>query len=210
MSKPLLIFDFDGTICDSLHAAVAVFNMVAEKFNGGLGIAVTADDIRTSRSPDILIEELRIPEERKRDAERELRAALTDKMTSLSPFAGMPEVLRHFHGKGLKMGILTSNARNNVDIFLQQYDLQLFDFVEADVDFLCKHERLITMRERGEFGDVPIWLIEDEVRGVEAARRAGINVVSVTWGFHAPEVLQEVNPDHLIDNPQELLQLFVT
>ena len=47
----------------------------------------------------------------------------------------------------------------------------------------------------------------DETRDVEAAKKANIKVVAVTWGFNSPEALAKENPDFLINHPSELLEV---
>ena len=47
--------------------------------------------------------------------------------------------------------------------------------------------------------------VGDEVRDIEAARRAEIQVIGVTWGFNTRAVLKKNSPDTIVDNPADLL-----
>ena len=49
--------------------------------------------------------------------------------------------------------------------------------------------------------------VGDEVRDVEAARKAGVAVAAVTWGFHAEPILRASDPDHVVTEPRQLLEL---
>ena len=42
---------------------------------------------------------------------------------------------------------------------------------------------------------------------VETARRACVESVAVTWGFRSEHELRAANPDHIIDDPAEILSL---
>ena len=45
----------------------------------------------------------------------------------------------------------------------------------------------------------------DETRDVQAARKAGLRSIAVTWGFNSRKALEKAGPDFIIDQPDELL-----
>jgi phosphoglycolate phosphatase len=49
--------------------------------------------------------------------------------------------------------------------------------------------------------------IGDELRDVEAAKKAGVRVAAVTWGFQKTELLRTGTPDYLVSDPNELVNL---
>lgn len=49
--------------------------------------------------------------------------------------------------------------------------------------------------------------IGDEVRDIEAAKKAGILSVGVSWGFQTEVAMKKASPDHLFNKPQELMTL---
>ena len=48
--------------------------------------------------------------------------------------------------------------------------------------------------------------VGDEVRDIEAGRKAGIEVAAVTWGLNSSSLLQRYRPTLLVDEPSELLR----
>ena len=48
--------------------------------------------------------------------------------------------------------------------------------------------------------------IGDEIRDIKAAKKAGIAVAAVTWGFNSRESLAAEKPDYLLDRPEDFLQ----
>lgn len=50
--------------------------------------------------------------------------------------------------------------------------------------------------------------IGDETRDVEAAQKLGMKVIAVTWGFNSKKVLQTLNPDAIVEKPQDLIRWF--
>jgi len=65
--------------------------------------------------------------------------------------------------------------------------------------------RRIMRAERLERSDV--LYVGDEVRDVEAAKKAGVAVAAATWGFHAETLLRESRPDYVIADPSQLAEL---
>jgi len=49
--------------------------------------------------------------------------------------------------------------------------------------------------------------VGDEIRDIRAARKVGIAVAAVTWGFNSQEALAAENPDFLVDSPEKFLAL---
>ena len=49
--------------------------------------------------------------------------------------------------------------------------------------------------------------IGDELRDIEAAKKAGVRVAAVTWGFHTAELLRTGAPDYVVDDAKELVSL---
>jgi phosphoglycolate phosphatase len=53
------------------------------------------------------------------------------------------------------------------------------------------------------------YYVGDEVRDIEAARRARVKIISVAWGYNAPEALQKRKPYALIKQPKDLAPLLL-
>jgi len=49
--------------------------------------------------------------------------------------------------------------------------------------------------------------VGDETRDIEASQKINIKVIVVSWGFNSRTVLAEHNPDFLIHQPQELIEV---
>jgi phosphoglycolate phosphatase-like HAD superfamily hydrolase len=48
--------------------------------------------------------------------------------------------------------------------------------------------------------------IGDEFRDMAAARKAGVQAVAVTWGYHAESLLRQTEPNVVVNQPSELLE----
>ena len=205
MPFKLVIWDFDGTLVDSLTGAVAIFNKLAPE----LGHKPVEDvaKVRAMTMRQFLrqhgVSFWRLPR-----LVRRFRAAAAEEADQLQMFAGLSPLLAGLHSDGVRLGILSSNHEDNIRRALRTSGAeQYFAFVVGYPKLFGKGRALkrIMRAERLERSDV--LYIGDEVRDVEAARKAGIAVAAVTWGFHAESLLRAYNPDHLVTEPAQLTKI---
>jgi len=202
MPVKLVIFDFDGTLANSLTAAVGIYNRIAAE----LGYK-PIEDLAAARSMPTRqflkhhgISLWRLPR-----LIRRYHIAAAGEADKLKLFPGLPDALAALHASGLRLGVLSSNKEDNIRRCLRANGVEeLFSFVVGYPKFFGKGKALrrIMRAERLEKSDV--LYVGDEVRDVEAAKKAGVAVVAATWGFHAETLLRESRPDYVIAEPGEL------
>ena len=91
-----------------------------------------------------------------------------------------------------------------MSLFLQHHDLDIFEFIHSG-SFFNKGEILKNIIKEIGYAPKEVFYIGDESRDIMASREANVNVVSVTWGFNAKEVLMRHNPDNIVHTPHELV-----
>jgi phosphoglycolate phosphatase len=104
------------------------------------------------------------------------------------------------------MGILSSNSAENISACLRANTVEeVFDFVVGYPRLFGKARaiRRLLKREQIEPGD--FLYIGDEMRDVEAAKKAGVDVGAVGWGLHALELLAQLRPTFLWPTPTDVL-----
>lgn len=202
-----LIFDFDGTIADTMEETRLIFNRMAPDY----GIRqVAADEIAALRHLSIkeLLDHLQIPKRRVPSLLARGTGLMRGDMSRLGVIEGMAEVLPLLREKAHSFGILTSNATSNVDLFLRNHGLRdLFDFVSSTSKLTGKANHLRAIRKTFSLRAEEMLYIGDEIRDVKAAQKAGIPIAAVTWGFNTRESLAVEDPNHLFNEPLELLRL---
>jgi phosphoglycolate phosphatase-like HAD superfamily hydrolase len=95
---------------------------------------------------------------------------------------------------------LSSNNNDNLSFFLQRYNIDAFNWVEGTSGILKKANRICQQLKRHGLKPSEVVYIGDEVRDIEAARKCGIKMIAVSWGFHTTDLLCSHNPDYLVDN----------
>jgi len=203
----VIIFDFDGTIADSFEAVWNISNKLAAEFGYPVTQAGDITQLKNLSSKEIIkqsqLSPLKIP-----FLVRRLRKELSREIPHLQTFPGMEPVLRSLQQRGDRLGIVTSNSRENVEAFLAAQNLlNVFDFVESGLALFGKDKVIQRVVKRRRLNLADTIYVGDETRDIEAARKIGIPIISVTWGFNSSQTLAAENPDFLIHQPEELLQI---
>ncbi len=207
MTQKAVIFDFDGTIADTVDALVSIANRLAVEFGY---IQITPEELtllRNLNSREIIkysgISIFKIP-----FLVKKVKSELKSKIQELKPIPGMKEALTILKNDGHRLGIITSNSQENVMAFLKANDLDnLFEFIQSGVTIFGKTTIINNVLRQKHLKPQEVIYVGDETRDVEASKKANIKVVAVTWGFNSHEILSKENPNFLINHPRELLEV---
>lgn len=200
--KRAVIFDFDGTIADSLHAIVQVF----EDLTGRPGY-YTEEQISSFRDLHLpeLIKALEVPKWKVPILMFRGRRMLRAHMHGIAVHAGVADMLEYLHGKGVPLYILSSNSTENVQKYLQWHKLShCFAGVYGGVSLLGKAPRLAKLIETENLSLPGSWYVGDETRDIAAARSVGLHIASVTWGYNTRTTLEQKAPDAVVDTAKDL------
>jgi phosphoglycolate phosphatase len=201
-----MIFDFDGTIADTLHAVIDVFNDLSDEFGYRRGTSQELQLFMGRGLPE-LATSVGLSWQRLPDLAVRVRQEMSRQMHLIKPCRGIMEVLPELRARGVRVGILTSNNRENVERFLAHQPALQFDFISGGSGLFEKHALLEPLLATQGLARSETCYVGDEVRDVEAARVLGMRAIAVTWGFSSSQLLAACNPDHLIADPNELLAL---
>lgn len=199
-----LVFDFDGTIADTLSVALRLFNRLAPVYGYK---QIKPEDLPAARNMTTkqFIRAHDIPRMKIPSMIREGRRIFGKRIGEIQPVPGMPETLRALRPQVRTLGILTSNAKANVQAFLEKEDLDLFDFISTVPKLGGKAKNLRAAMKTFTYRPTDIAYVGDETRDLRAALKADVRAIGVTWGFNRREVLAEMNPHDLFDHPKDLL-----
>lgn len=207
MSYRALVFDFDGTIADTLNESLAIFNQLADEFNLR---PVEESQIKALRELGIsqLIRQLGVPKRKIPVLLARGRALLREQIEQLPLIEGMGPALQELHAQCSCLGILTSNAAETVERFLEIHGLQQeFTFISSTSKLTGKSKYLRAICRTFSFEPAQILYVGDELRDLKAARKAGTDSVAVTWGLNSERSLAAAHPNFLVREPSELVKI---
>lgn len=203
-TKPMLIFDLDGTLWDSAEGVAASWNELILQEDPSLPL-LTPEDIHGIMGltmPEIarrLLPGLR--EERRMDFFNECAAYEVDYLRKAGGmlFPGMAETLNRLHEAGYPMAVVSNCQKDYVAAFLDYTGLRslMTDYEEWGRTGLDKGSNIRLVMERN--GIEKAVYIGDTAGDEKAARKAGIPFIHAAYGFGRAE-----NPEAVISNLAEL------
>ena len=206
--KPILVFDFDGTISDSVEAMFESVNDLSKT----LGFRKIKNEEYASfrkMSTEEMIEELRISKDLIPKIMDGIHKGLAKRANSLKPVAGMVEVLTSLAKSGYRMNIVTSNTTTNVHRLLKKSKIDYFSRIYPESGYYGKSNLINKLIKDLGIEKKKVIFIGDEVRDIEEGKECGIKTIAVTWGLNGGKALNEKHPDWLIDTPKQLMNIFM-
>jgi phosphoglycolate phosphatase len=208
MKYRALVFDFDGTIADTLAESRSIFNELASDY----GVRqVQEDEVEELRHLSLkeIVSHLGIPKRRVPVIIARGTTMMRKNIDRLQLISGMRDALTEMRGLTDNFGILTSNSTSNVDLFLTNHGLrEMFDFISSTSKLTGKARHIRAIRKTFSLKNEEMLYIGDELRDVKAAQKAKIPHVAVSWGFNSRESLAAAKPTYLIDHPSEFRAIF--
>lgn len=204
MAYSLILFDFDGTLADTYPWFAQIMNEVAKRYHFKQLDAADAERLR-GLGPQEIIDYLGIPLWKVPVIATHMRSLLAKQTESMKLFPGVPELLEQLHGRGLRLGIVTSNSRENVQTILGPEPTRHIDYFACGASLFGKARKIRSVLAEAKVVGARTLMVGDEVRDAEAARKAQVAFGAVTWGYNTREALSRCAPDRMAETVAELL-----
>lgn len=204
-----VVFDFDGTLCDtgvgvkkSAKYALDAFGIKAPEW----------EELDFFIGPPLLVTFQERFNQSVTDAEK-LVKKYRERYTNIGLYEsefynGIPQLIKDLKSQGFKLGIASSKPINYVEELLIKADLQTyFDYISA-VSFNadCESKQSILERCLNELGVEPseAIMVGDRFYDIDGARGAGVDSVGVLWGFGSKFELIESGATYVVDKIQDI------
>jgi phosphoglycolate phosphatase len=199
-----VVFDFDGTLVDSLGLLIRTYNGIAERRGFK---RMTSDSIAEMRrlDPRARVRFLNIRWYQIPAVARELKRTWQAELSRLQCFPGIPELLADLHGRGMQLGVISSNATENIHNFVALAGLPAFVDVRSSGIF-DKHRVIAKYLRKHRLTPEQVVYVGDEVRDAHACRAAGVRMIAVTWGADQRESFADCPPAAFADAPAHVVE----
>lgn len=201
-----LIFDFDGTLADSLTWLARIMPEAAARYRFR-SIGSEKENWLRSLDSHELVEYLRIPAWKIPLVANYLRRRMAKDIHEIRLYPGIESLLLQLASGPLKLGILSSNSKNNVQHVLGDHLSSLFHYYECGIPLLGKTRQLKNVLSKSGFRAVDSFFIGDEIRDLEAAKKEGVRFGAVTWGFNNETAFQQHQPNEIFHSVSEISDL---
>lgn len=208
MKYRLVIWDFDGTMADTLSIALSVYNQLAE--DKGFVPISDPQAVRDMSMKEFLkahrVAAWRVPflfsgfltEMKKRSEE-------------LSLHEGIDATIRQIQDLGVTQAVVSSNDTEIIDHCLSTHGIrECFTSVVGTSKLFGKEHRLKQAMKTCATNSRSTLYVGDEIRDIEAANAVGADIAAVTWGLNSAKALSANNPTWLVRNPGDLVRSVLT
>ncbi len=204
--KLVLLFDYDGTIVDSLNEVFKAFNRIAPEY----GIEIIEDIEKFIQLYDNNVYDsialLGLPRKKVEDFVSKWREPFLLDNVKVHVFKGMEEALAIL-AKKAELYVITSNATDAIKKSIKRFGLHgIKEVIGGDIE-PSKTTKIKKLKEQNK--GYNIYYIGDTLGDMVEARKAGVKTIGVTWGVHSREKLKEAKPDYIVDTPEELVKVLM-
>ncbi len=208
----LIVFDWDGTLMDSVDWIVQCLLVAAKEQNCELPKEQDIKDIiglSIHKSLDKLFPELD-------DSARQLfiesysKAFFSRQITDNDLFSGVKEMLLHFKQAGYQLAVATGKSRHGLDKAMQGTGLDGFFNITQCADETAskpKPDMLNVIIETLDVSKDRVVLIGDSTHDMEMAVNAGVDSIAVLCGANSKEQMQSYGPLLNLQTTAELLEI---
>ncbi|RLQ97457.1 HAD family hydrolase [Falsibacillus albus] len=208
-----VIFDFDGTLANTLPICFQAFQQVFREFDDK---ELTADEIKSMFGPSetgIIRKNLLIPQ-KEQAIELYYQSYKKKHSEFVQPNKEIDALITYLKKEGYKLGIVTGKARRSLDISLDALQMEdLFEVIITGDDVLDPKphpegiEKALSL-----LGVHPTdaLFIGDSDADIEAGRRANVQTIGVQWLPDYQTIKFGVKPDHSLNKVEELIELLKT
>jgi pyrophosphatase PpaX len=210
MRYETVLFDLDGTLIDSGALILASFKHATETV---LGRTYPDDVLLANVGGHGLDHQMRIFDEALADelvrVYREHNLSIYAKVTM---FAGVESVLGRLEGEGRRLGVVTVKSRPTVQLTFEVLPLGRYFGAVVTGDDTARHkphpEPLLRALNELQADPATAAYVGDSPFDIQAARAAGMAAIAVGWGgIHDSSRLLPLDPDVLVERPEELLDV---
>ena len=201
----LIIFDFDGTIANTIEIGIPIFNKLANKYN--FVELKKLEELHNTTLKEFFrmhkISKIRFP-----FYFREFLEDLNKSIDDVKIYPEIKDIIKKLN-KNYKLGIVSANTKENIQKFLKKNDLEFcFDFIYNYQLIFGKSKVFKKLIKSKKLKKEDLIYIGDELRDIEASKKAGIDIISVTWGFNNKNILKKEKPTFIADKPEDILLYF--
>jgi pyrophosphatase PpaX len=199
---PVVLFDFDGTLADTIPLIVASYR---HAIGSVLGQETVDAEVRSwiGRPLQPVLEE-RYPGRGAELTEVYRTWNLAHHDALIRAVDGIPALLAELHTAGARTGVVSSKKHQTVRLGLRAVGLVDAIDVLAGQEETSRHkphpEPLLYAAARLGADPSDCVYVGDATVDVQAARAAGMGAVAVTWGAGERPLLEAANPDAVVDD----------
>jgi phosphoglycolate phosphatase/pyrophosphatase PpaX len=205
-----IIFDFDGTLANTLPICYYAFQNVFKEFDNK---DLSSEEIKAMFGPSEtgIIRENLTNVNKEQAIELYYKKYFENHSNLVSPNKEIDEMIRHLKDKGIKMGIVTGKARKSLDISLKALQMdKLFEVIITGDDVVKPKphpEGIIKALSLLGVQNNEAMFIGDSDADIQAGNQANVHTVGVQWLPDYQALEFNIKPNSSFKSVKQLIDL---
>ncbi len=209
---PVVLFDFDGTIADTIELILRSYE---HAFAVVLGEQRSEDELRRMIGrPLAETFEDAVPGRGEELASVYRPWNLAHTTDLIRAYAGVSDLLDDLRTAGVRTGIVTSKSRQPAEVCMDALGLTGRIPLLTTLDETARHKPHAAplLHALAALGTEPVdaVYVGDAAVDVQAARSAGVAAIAVTWGAGGRSELEAQRPDLIVESVADLRAVLLT
>ncbi|MRW88711.1 HAD hydrolase-like protein [Duganella sp. FT80W] len=203
MKHQLIIFDFDGTLADTMPVFLRLFDEAADKYHFKRLDHEQRHLLRGLDARQIMALH-KIPLWKVPMIASFMRSRMADRLDEIRLFPGVDDMLRVLSQRGVRLALVSSNSLSNVVATLGPDNEALFSHFECGASLFGKLPKVRKVLAAAGVAPEHTLMVGDEIRDAKVAAEAGADFGAVAWGYNLIETLMAERPARVFHEIGEL------
>lgn len=205
----ILVFDFNGTIVDTVRASQHILERLQLQFQDTTGNETTFGFPNPGDSPYYsFLKTANLSPDRIPKLIHKLKQERERESDLLEPLPGINVVFQTLSATNISLGILTSTGARDVLSFLNQQDFgEGVDFLYSSVPTWGKPKVLSALLKSSSIPPQSLLYVSANATNIKAISTSQVQIAAGTWGFSKRADLETYQPTYILDDPKDILQL---
>ncbi|KKQ23460.1 MAG: HAD-superfamily hydrolase, subfamily IA, variant 1 [Candidatus Roizmanbacteria bacterium GW2011_GWC2_37_13] len=209
MKIKTIIFDFDGVIADTIpYTLEKTLKILKEDFNLKKSDKEIILIIRTNSFKEIMrlvgLSILKLPFIVGKITKTQ--EELFEIIDEIKIIPGIKGLLRRLKKSNIRLVIISSNLKKNIEKFILKNNLTFFDEI-IDSKIFGKTKEINDFLKNNKLKENEVIYIGDEIRDIEACKKVSIKVIGVSWGLQDAKILKKRGADFIAKKPLDILKI---
>lgn len=198
-----IVFDFDGTLADSTDVFIKAWNLFAPKYRYDPidveGVIATKHMSLSQRAREYNFPMYKLP-----IIMPKVYRFFKENIKEVKLFDGIKDMLNDLTAKGYKIVVVSSNAKENIELLLKQEGVDLVSEVLTSSRIFGKDTVLKKFMKQNKVSPDQILYVGDELRDIQACNKVSIPFMWVSWGIDGFDLVEKENPKFVVHKPEEI------
>ncbi len=203
-----ILFDFDGTIANTMPLGFELYNEIADQYN-----FISAEDSELPQLMNMSIAEIlklkNIPLYMVPIALYNVKKKMKKRLSEVKPFDGIKDFLYNLKNAGYHLSIISSNSKENMIKFFEMNNMEVFNYIYSSTSLFGKDKLIKHYLKAVKTTSDKVIYVGDEIRDIDSAKASNIKVIGVTWGYNDKELLIKHDPDYLVESVSALQDILI-